>query len=700
MNSPETDIISLFGARTFKDLGGGSGERRKSAAADVEEIFSRLRQQSPNKRTNDDKISSALALIESSLVNTPVDLQRQGGLTALASACLGLQSRAKDYVDLFFPSILKGCDDAVPRVRYLACEALYNALKVTRESALVYFNSIFDALCKLFADPDTEVKSGAHFVDRLLKDIVQDSATIDVPSFIPLLAERITVKNPYIRQMIISWIVTLDSIPELDIISQLPYFFNGLFTMIADSNRDIRMAADSCLTEFLCELKSSPPEKIEKVCELTTPLLVNQCDSVGTFCRLTALVWIKTIVNFCSHSNKYYPSLLAGVLNRVEDPEEEIYILAVEIHSSLLEHTLESPEEVFVEQLVDVVVNKLLQKGIRSVLRTCCLQWISMLLSKITAEINSKITVLYSPLVETLKDNDESVVIAALQVLAQMTFTIKGSFEIVVTKLLVLFAQTDERILDSRKRLIVRQLCSQVDSIEFFKTVSKVIKNVFLKKNNKNESLEEECVFNEIILNETVQLFNWSLLTAIETRHLREKILHETVATKNKNNEENCENLSMFEELLIPWLYCPMAAVSLCIWVEEYKLAYKLVERISQIEPSLSILTQIDQLIHLFEAPVFTRIRFHLMNPKKYKYLIKTVMGLGLILPQSTAFNILKNRLKIIQPVIFETDGETCKGQFDHRIPEVLQIFENRLTAAKYEEDDADKISSKLSSSV
>lgn len=40
-------------------------------------------------------------------------------------------------------------DDQDPRVRYYACESLYNISKVARGAVLVFFNDIFDGLCKV-----------------------------------------------------------------------------------------------------------------------------------------------------------------------------------------------------------------------------------------------------------------------------------------------------------------------------------------------------------------------------------------------------------------------------------------------------------------------------------------------------------------------------------------------------------------------
>lgn len=46
--------------------------------------------------------------------------------------------------------------------------------------------------------------------------------------FVPLLSERIYVISPFTRSHLISWITILDSIPDLELVSYLPEFLDGL----------------------------------------------------------------------------------------------------------------------------------------------------------------------------------------------------------------------------------------------------------------------------------------------------------------------------------------------------------------------------------------------------------------------------------------------------------------------------------------
>lgn len=43
----------------------------------------------------------------------------------------------------------------------------------------------------------------------------------------------------------------LDSVPDINMIDWLPDFLDGLLNMLSDGNREIRLAADLALKDFL-----------------------------------------------------------------------------------------------------------------------------------------------------------------------------------------------------------------------------------------------------------------------------------------------------------------------------------------------------------------------------------------------------------------------------------------------------------------
>jgi vacuole morphology and inheritance protein 14 len=74
---------------------------------------------------------------------------RNGGLIALAATAIALGTHLKNHLKAIVPPILAAFTDNDSRVRYYACESMYNVGKVARAAILEWFNEIFDALTKV-----------------------------------------------------------------------------------------------------------------------------------------------------------------------------------------------------------------------------------------------------------------------------------------------------------------------------------------------------------------------------------------------------------------------------------------------------------------------------------------------------------------------------------------------------------------------
>jgi len=68
----------------------------------------------------------------------------------------------------------------------------------------------------------------------------------------------------------------------------------------------------------------------------------------------------------------------------------------------------------------------------------------------------------------------------------------------------------------------------------------------------------------------------------------------------------------------------------------------------SELEVTVNFLVEIDKLVQLLESPIFTGLRLQLLEPENYPYLFKALYGLLMLLPQSSAYETLKNRLNAI----------------------------------------------------
>ena len=299
----------------YRNLSDKLYEKRKLAALEIEKL---VRDLALNSKF--DKIQSLISLITKDFSNSNNTHNRNGGLIALAAAGIALGAHIKDFLPSIVPPILQAFSDNDSRVRYYACESMYNIGKVAKLHILEWFNEIFDQLTKLSIDAELSVKNGAELLDRLIKDIVSEqsmyftaemvkddeehpltsppmkiyppvpgttrilggtSTTFNLPRFIPLLKERIQIVNPAGRLFLVQWIYLLNSIPQLDLLTYLPEFMDGLFLYLSDSNSEVRAATLNVLGEFMKEIIRTNPKSGDEITRKRAGSLVELGNSLS-----------------------------------------------------------------------------------------------------------------------------------------------------------------------------------------------------------------------------------------------------------------------------------------------------------------------------------------------------------------------------------------------------------------------------------
>lgn len=287
-------------------------EKRKVAALEIEKLVREFVAQN-----NSTQIRHVIQILASEFALSQHPHSRKGGLIGLAACSIALGKDSGLYLKELIEPVLTCFNDSDSRLRYYACEALYNIVKVARGAVLPHFNLLFDGLSKLAADPDPNVKSGSELLDRLLKDIVTESNKFDLVAFVPLLRERIYSNNQYARQFIISWIHVLESVPDINLIDYLPEILDGLFQILGDNSKEIRKTCEVVLGEFLKEIKKTPSSV--KFAEMANILVIHcqvadETKLTNDLIQLTAMTWMREFIQLAGRVMLPYSS---GILTAV-----------------------------------------------------------------------------------------------------------------------------------------------------------------------------------------------------------------------------------------------------------------------------------------------------------------------------------------------------------------------------------------------
>jgi len=708
---------------------------------------------------------------------------RNGGLIGLAAAAIALGSELPRYLAKIVPPVLACFTDQDARVRYYACEAMYNIAKVAKGEILIYFNSIFDQLCKLGADSELSVKNGAELLDRLIKDIVSESAAsyisileepedygedktgsedlnpptaFSLPRFIPLLRERIWVINPFTRNFLVGWLTLLDSIPDLELVTYLPDFLGGLLRFLGDTNPDVRASTQTCLDKFLNEIKRIsrvkkgimdakklrdggkrkhqdsvdsdsenaaleegdelgsesvdeehddldedwiPGQDVEINYKEVLEILTSSLDSpLEEDCLLESLRWIVEFLDICPEEVlPFTPKILAHMLPAMASTNEIIYQAATRVNSCLMDYvaslsddpgtkgnlsgqgqvdsaqstsrlplpgeraegassnraslassrdleapspspanqqnrSMSTPTGINIDQQqtdldygAAVSSLTLLFLNDHETTRIAAMTWLIMLQRKAPRKVMAQGDGLFTVLLKTLSDPCDQVVTKDLQLMSQISRTTDDHyFGKFMVDLLQLFS-TDRKLLEQRGNLIIRQLSLNLSPEKIYRTMGQCLET------------EDDLEFASIM----VQNLNNNLITAPQLSDMRKRL----------RNLDSKDGQTLFVNLFKAWCHNAVATFSLCLLAQAYEQAYHLLQIFGELDMTVNLLIQVDKLVQLIESPVFTYLRLQLLEPEKFPYLYKCMYGILMLLPQSSAFAALKNRLNSVSSI-------------------------------------------------
>jgi hypothetical protein len=122
----------------IRNLGDRSHDKRKSAALDIENLVKQLQEDGRES----DRIRGIIAILGKDFACSTNADHRKGGLTGLAASAIGLAHETQTYLVYIIHPVLHCFDDPESRVRWYACESLYNIAKVARGGILFYFNQV------------------------------------------------------------------------------------------------------------------------------------------------------------------------------------------------------------------------------------------------------------------------------------------------------------------------------------------------------------------------------------------------------------------------------------------------------------------------------------------------------------------------------------------------------------------------------
>ncbi|EKC97889.1 hypothetical protein A1Q2_07892 [Trichosporon asahii var. asahii CBS 8904] len=294
-HSPLSSVSSV--TNVLKGLNDKIYERRKAAALELEkQVLS----------SDGARISSIIDQLCGMFAPTNAMHTRNGGLIGLAATAIALGQDVAPFLPVIIPPVLACFQDTESRVSKGEILVYFNEVfDALSKMSVKNGAELLDRLMKdivadaaanyvsVYHDEDPErtprdrdtsqgsqaIEGGAaggddtasakdvdrqsnasptrHDGDHSRTESIlnEDRRAFSLERFIPLLTERVYAISPYTRMHLVSWLMVLNTVPDLELVAYLPEFLDGLLKYLADGNLDVRVATENLLAEFLREIK-------------------------------------------------------------------------------------------------------------------------------------------------------------------------------------------------------------------------------------------------------------------------------------------------------------------------------------------------------------------------------------------------------------------------------------------------------------
>ena len=461
---------------------------------------------------------------------------------------------------------------------------------------------------------------------------------------------------PRIQELIISWLVFLESIPEKDL-SQ--HYYEIIIQLLRIINSDNKEASE------LSELN------LKKIIDV---ILFSYNDEKWRFMNTVKCI-INLIIdnNYQIYHNEHYEIVIFEILNKLlekfelkikmirknSDKKLEDYIpfeLFPDILNFILETLIELNKAYDISDqnehsniypmikanliFSDIIKNTepefFKEVKFKNVINRYLLNYLD---EKCTKLIFDWIYLLYS---QKLFQNDEFIINLIIEMKELKDFHIKRIFEIIY------MIKNNSKETNQK---IIKKIMIKFHNEEFLDEFGVLILNILSDESNKIIDIID--IFKEIINYMKSQLNIYYIINIINflSKYLiTEKTANKIIYSLNSDN-------NFFRYLYEFFCFNPFDTLVLLLLSKKFELSYFFVLNLSKKDLDASDYIELSKCVQIFESIYFIDVRIQLLNPKSNIYLTKTMYAISLLLPPGPALDSLNQRLQLLE-ILFKFDEE------------------------------------------
>lgn len=434
--------------------------------------------------------------------------------------------------------------------------------------------------------------------------------------------------DPRVRWYACESLINVIKVAKANILNLFDCIFDIMSKIIADPDINVRSGAemiDRLLKDIFVDQSSFDVQAF-------APRLENYLYTKNPFTRMFIISWINLLNSKAdSRMIHHLPKLLDGIFTCLYDSTEEIKSSTLNLLSEFL-NEIEKCNTDDIDQSIPnyyktliTIILKHARNDRDEVVQYTAITWLRHFIEFIgddgIIDILPDILEAILPCLAFQSTPEGSIASKRdRQTAASITRIIAAAN---ITKLIQALCKTfrdNEIVFEERGTFIILNLCS-IDKPEIvYKAFAEIIKD---------EKMDSKFAYH------LVQKLNQILLTTQPLYELRSRL----------GNDDDPEMKALFYSLYYAWCYSPIASLTLCFLTNHYRHACEIVTALSRADINLETLTQIDWTVQLIESPVFASLRMRLLDSNSNQYLLQSLYGLLMILPQSEAYRRLSHRL-------------------------------------------------------
>lgn len=160
------------------------------------------------------------------------------------------------------------------------------------------------------------------------------------------------------------------------------------------------------------------------------------------------------------------------------------------------------------------------------------------------------------------------------------------------------------------------------------------------------------------------------------------------------NNDGKEKYNELFIKMYNIWSINSISLLIFCVITEHFELAYNIILNLVKVQLDNDYYIHLGTLVQLLESELYDYIRIRLLEPTKNIYLIRTLYGILMLLPQGQAFNILSNRMSNVQTLFEIENGFNNIKEEDNKeeINKFIEVFLNNQKIKREDEENRKKI--------